>query len=138
MSVNLVGGGGYLTLASIKALSNNILIPDYTMPVYGEGAWGRGTASIDLWPAKKIVFAEDYNLSDFAIGYSHNRYIGRIKLANNSITSTPLLNIGLFDNINGWPLYKNIEKYNLHKILSDNIQYPYKNTNALNSIQHQK
>ena len=134
LSVNLVGGGGYLTLASIKALSNNILIPDYTMPVYGEGAWGRGTASIDLWPAKKIVFAEDYNLSDFAIGYSHNRYIGRIKLANNSITSTPLLNIGLFDNINGWPLYKNIEKYNLHKILSDNIQYPYKNTNALNSI----
>jgi hypothetical protein len=31
-------------------------------------------------------------------------------------------------------LYKNIEQYNLHKILSDNIQYPYKNINAVNSI----
>lgn len=123
-----------LTLASIKALSFNMFVPEYIMPVYGEGSWGRGTASINLWPAKKIIFAEDYNLSDFAIGYSYNRYVGRIKLGDNSITSTSLLNIGLFDNINGWPLYKNIEKYNLHKILSDNIQYPYKNTSALNSI----
>ena len=134
LSVNLMGTGGYLTLASIKALSRNVFVPDYVMPVYGEGAWGRGSASIELWPAKQIVFAEDYNLLDFAIGYSHNRYLGRIKLANNAITSTNQLNIGLFDNINGWPLYKNIEKYNLHKILSDNIQYPYKNINALNSI----
>ena len=134
LSVNLIGGGGYLTLASIKALSSNVFEPEYTMPVYGEASWGRGTASIDLFPAKKIIFADDYNLSDFAIGYSHNRYVGRVKLANNTVISTSLLNIGLFDNINGWPLYKNIEKYNLHKILSDNIQYPYKNTSALNSI----
>ncbi len=127
----------YLTLSRIKELYENVFTPDYIMPVYGEGAWGRGSSSTELLPAKKITFPNDYNLSDFAIGFSHNRYVGRISVPSgttNLILRTDLLNIGLFDNINGWPLYKNIEKFNLHNILSDNIHYPYKNISDLNSI----
>jgi hypothetical protein len=137
LAVILNNGGNYLTLASIKNNSSNIFTPDYTMPVYGEGAWGRGTASIQLMPAKKIAFAADYDLSNYAIGYSHNRYVGRLHIkgpTSSSVVSTSYLNIGLFDNVNGWPLYKNLDKYNLYPNLSDNTNYPYKGISDLNSI----
>lgn len=124
----------YLTLSRIKELYENVFAPDYIMPVYGEGAWGRGSSSTELLPAKKITFPNDCNLSDFAIGFSHNRYVGRINTTGSTIVSTDLLNIGLFDNMNGWPLYKNVEKFNLYNTLNDNIHYPYKNISDLNSI----
>ena len=136
LGINLYSSSGYLTLAAIKAINNNKFVPDYTMPVYGEGAWGRGSSSITLFPSKEIVYAKDLNLSDLAIGYSQDRYIGRLSITKDKTYVVVPCNekIGLFDNINGWPLYKNIEKFNQNKILSDNVQYPYKNISNINSI----
>lgn len=133
LGINLYQNGGYLSLASIKSLTSNIFVPDYAMPVYGEGSWGRGSSSIELFPAKQIAFSKDYDLSNYAIGYSSNRYTGRIFINGNTIT-TKFLNVGLFDNVNGWPLYKNPPENNLYSNLSDNIHYPYKNISDVNSI----
>lgn len=135
LGINLYSNSGYLTLAAIKAMTNNKFVPIYTMPVYGEGSWGRGSSSIVLMPSKEITYAKDLNLTDFTLGYSCNKYLGRIFFPKtNTTTSSSELKIGLFDNVNGWPLYKNVERFNLNKILSDNTQYPYKNINDLNSI----
>jgi len=135
LGINLYSDSSYLTLAAIKAMTNNKFVPSYTMPVYGEGSWGRGSSSIVLMPSKEITYAKDLNLADFTLGYSCNKYLGRIFFPKtNTTVSSGELKIGLFDNVNGWPLYKNVERFNLNKILSDNTQYPYKNTNDLNSI----
>lgn len=108
---------------------------NYYVSSTGEGSWGFGSGDVAIRNISYIPTLKDINLIDYSWPKSNLQYSGEIFFPKNSINVTNAnIYIGLFDNMNAFPLQQN-KILTKHKNYKDNKFYIYSlaNNQALNN-----